>query len=255
MKNEWRKLPEKYEGKVISSNFGHIKHLSGSKLIDKEDVLMSVEAQKKFTDKVQDPTHDRIIVSEKIDGMNGGAVKKNGLIYPINRKGYDSRQMGTTHEELKPLGNGWAQWVDDHYETLDELLEEGERLVFENAMFQHTIRYKFKNGNGPVFLLAKFDNNNKKLPFEENIKLAEKIGITIPPVLYTGVIAIDPRELIRQFPKGLVGAIDGIEGVVYRYEHIDDKGVVNSSYAKYVSNVKFINGDSNKGFSGIMNKF
>lgn len=224
----YKYLPDIFKEKIIPKNFGHIGHLEGSKLIDDKDKLLSKEEQYKYTVCKRDK-NDLVIISEKIDGMNAGVVKKNGLLYPINRNGYDVRIMGAVHKELSILGEEWAKWVDNNYLTYDSILEEGERLVLENCIMQHTLKYKFKGT--PVFLLAKFKSDNKRINYEELTKLAVKNNMQQPPVLNVGV-ALPPQIIIDQYPKGLVGVRGDIEGIVYNYEH---KGE-HDSCAKYVSN-------------------
>lgn len=221
-------LPEYIEGKIIARNFGHIGHLTGSKMIDIEDKLLDIENQVRFTSCKRDK-NDVVIITEKIDGMNAGVVKKNGMLYPINRKGYDSRGMKFQHPDLEVLGDTWAKWVDNHYELYDSILEEDERMVFENCIFVHTLRYNFKND--PVFLLAKYNADNKRINHILLKELANRFGIQQAPVLNIG-IAIPPEIVISQYPKGVVGVKGEIEGIVYSYEH---GGEVETT-AKFVSN-------------------
>lgn len=225
---KYKNLPDVCIGKVIPRNFGHIQHLAGSRMIDDADKLISAQDQYKFTMCKRKPT-DNIIITEKIDGMNAGVAKKDGLLYPINRRGYDVRTLGSVNKDLALLGESWAEWVDCHYSLLDKLLEEGECLVFENAIMTHTLRYEFKKS--PVFLLAKYTQDNKKLLHSEVQAIAEYYGFETPPVLCTGV-AVEPEVVIRQYPKGLVGSKDKIEGIVYNYES-NDKHI---GCAKFVSN-------------------
>lgn len=224
----FRYLPPVREGKLVPRNFGHIGHLRGSRMIDNEDTLINEAERVKFVLCKRDPKDD-VIITEKIDGMNAGVVKLNGLLYPINKKGYDVRGMGMQRTELRALADSWTNWVDEHYEIYDDILEEGERLVFENAIMMHTLRYRFSGD--PVFLLAKYDANNRKLIYDELCQIGKEYKLRQPPMLCRGV-AIDPSLVINQYPKGLVGARDGIEGIVYSYEHA---GQVEGC-AKYVSN-------------------
>ena len=225
---EYNNLQPIIQDKLIARNFGSIGHITGSKMIDKSDSLLSIEEQSKYI-KCKRDKNDLVIITEKIDGMNVGVVKKNGYLYPINRKGYDTRIMGSQHKELAVLGEGWAKWVDDHYSIYDVLLQEGERLVFEYAEYRHTLEYKFKCE--PVFLLAKYDANNKRINYASLTELANKYNLTQPPLLNLGV-AIPPEIIIQQYPKGLVGVRGQIEGIVYSYEH----NGVHESCAKFVSN-------------------
>lgn len=227
---KYKNLPEVFQGKVISRNFGHIQHLAGSRMIDAADKLIGAQEQYYFTECKRKPT-DIIYVSEKIDGMNAGAVKKNGVIYPISRRGYDVRTLGVIVKELQLLGESWATWVDEHYSILDRILSEGERLVFENAIMTHTLRYAFEDDG--VFLLAKYTEDNLKLTRAETQAIADDWGFQMPPLLCSG-IAVRPEVVIKQYPKGLVGSLDKIEGIVYNYES-DGKHVC---CAKFVSNPK-----------------
>ena len=224
----YKNLPPVYKGKLLPKNFGRIKHLSNSNMTDKLDSLLSPEEQKKYTECKRDK-NDIVIITEKIDGMNAGVIKKDGYLYPINKKGYDSRIMGSQFKELSVIGNGWASWVDIHYALLDLIVKEGERLVFEYAEWQHTLEYIFKCE--PVFLLAKYNSDNKRINYSELINLAQKYDIVQPPLLNYGA-AVPPEIIISQYPKGLAGAKRAMEGIVYNYEH---EGI-HESCAKFVSN-------------------
>jgi hypothetical protein len=218
------------EGKVINSNFGHISHLTGSKMIDNADILLDSKAQEKFT-KCKRNKDDLVIITEKVDGMNAGVYKAdNGLLYPINRKGYDARQMGTQYKELEFLGLVWSVWVDKHYEIYDKILEKGERLVFENCILQHTLKYNFKDTE-PVFLLAKYNKDGNKVCFNDLAEIAIANNIETPPLLNIGS-AIPPEIIINQYPKGKLGVSEMIEGIVYNYEHNGE----HEACAKFVSN-------------------
>jgi len=224
----YRNLPEICHDKLISINFGTIGHLTGSKMIDDRDKLLSDDEQAKFTVCKRDK-NDLVIITEKIDGMNAGVIKKNGYLYPINKQGFDVRNMGAVNKELEILGIEWAKWVDNHYSLYDGLLEEGEHLVFENCIVQHTLRYNFKIE--PVFLLAKYKADKKRLSYQKLTELAISNGILQPPLLNLG-LALPPQAVIKQYPKGVIGVQGQMEGIVYNYEHNNE----HIGCAKYVSN-------------------
>lgn len=229
-----RELPEIYSGKVVAKNFGKIGHLTGSKMIDNEDVLLSPETQYKFTECKRNPFDD-VIITEKIDGMNAGVVKLDNKLYPVCRKGYDVRTISALPELVK----SWVDWVLTNYDKLYSAIDEGERLVFENAMLRHTLSYNFKVD--PVFFLAKYTPDNKKICYDNLCELAKYYSFNQPPLLCRG-IAVKPEEVIKQYPKGLVGSKDGIEGIVYTYEH--NSAV--EGLAKFVSNPKMLVGHNCK---------
>lgn len=219
--------------KIIPRNFGHIGHINGSKMINDEDKLLLIEVQEKFIHKKQNK-NDVVIVTEKIDGMNAGVVKKDGVLYAVNRKGYLAKNMGLVREELSLLGKCWDTWVNLHYDVYNEILKDGERFVFENCIIQHTLSYKFHSD--PVFLLAKYNADGARVPYSELREIGKEYDLVMPPLLNYGC-AIPPELVLNQYPNGLAGSRDEIEGIVYVYEH---NGKFDGS-AKYVSNNKMDN--------------
>lgn len=221
-------LPEYIPGKLIPRNFGHIKHMSGSRLIDTKDSYLDPDMESIFTTALRDRS-DQVVISEKIDGMNCGTVKLDGKVYPINRKGYDVRGMGASKKFLSYLGYTWAKWVSYHYTQLDQILAEGERLVFENAILTHTSYYSFKGS--PVFLLAKYNAEGIRVPHAELEKLTSWVGIELPPTINIG-LPLSPQIVLDRYCKSIAGSRKGPEGIVYKYEH---QGT-HIATAKFVSN-------------------
>ena len=214
--------------KIIPRNFGHIGHLAGSKMIDDEDKMLPLDVQNIFVHRKRDK-NDIVIVTEKIDGMNAGVVKRAGELYGVNRKGYPVSSMGQIRTELALLGKCWEAWIDLHKDIYNDILKDGERLVFENCIIKHTLSYKFHTD--PVFLLAKYNADDSRVPYSELRHIGESYGLAMPPLLNYGC-AIAPEVILSQYPNGLVGSRDKIEGIVYVYEH-DNKF---QGSAKYVSN-------------------
>jgi hypothetical protein len=213
--------------KLIPRNFGSIPHLPGSRMKDADDVSLDINQVDSFIRKTREPYH-KIRIMEKIDGSNSGVLKRNGLLYPINRKGYDVRSIPSNILAHKVMYT-WAKWVNEHYDLYDSLLDEGERLVFENCIVQHTLRYRFGKQE-PVFLLAKYDKNNQRIPFDDYINIAKQNNIRTPHLFTTGCAL--PPDVILQNHGSMVGGRDGIEGLVYYYE---ENGAI-TGLAKYVSN-------------------
>lgn len=214
--------------KVIPRNFGHIGHLQGSKMIDSEDKMLPLDVQDIFVHKKRDK-NDIVIVTEKIDGMNAGVVKRAGELFGVNRKGYPTRTMGLVRNELSLLGKCWDIWIDLHKDVYNDILKDGERLVFENCIIKHTLSYRFQTD--PVFLLAKYNADGSRVSYSELRHIGKSYGLTMPPLLNYGC-AIATEIVLSQYPNGLAGSRDKIEGIVYIYEH-------NNKFqgsAKYVSN-------------------
>lgn len=214
--------------KIIPQNFGHIGHLTGSKIIDEEDKMLPLDVQDIFIKKKRDK-NDIVIVTEKIDGMNVGVVKKAGKLYGVNRRGYLTRTMGRVRKELSLLGKCWDLWIDLHKDIYSDILKDGERLVFEDCIMKHTLSYRFRTD--PVFLLAKYNADGFRISYSELRHIGESYGLAMPPLLNYGC-AIAPEIVLSQYPNGLVGSKNKIEGIVYVYEHNNQF----QGSAKYVSN-------------------
>lgn len=229
-------IPDGVTHKLVDRNFGSIKHLNGSKLIEVKDTYLDIEKQKYFTEQLRDKRTDKVIISEKIDGMNAGVIKLNNRIYPISRKGYDVRTLGVANHKTVYLAYCWAKWVNEHAYEYSQILENGDRLVFENCIVKHTLKYKFKGS--PVFLLAMY-RKDKQVSYEELTEIAKEYNLQLPPLINYG-IALEPRTILSNYGKGLVGCKESTEGIVYRYE--TNKELI--GYAKFVSNSKLGTVDS-----------
>lgn len=229
-------LPDSLSCKLLDRNFGSIKHLNGSRLIEDKDTYLDVEKQKYFTDSLRDKRTDKVIISEKIDGMNAGVIKLNDRIYPITRRGYDVRTLGLANYKTVYLAYCWAKWVNEHTWKFDNILENGDRLVFENCIVKHTLGYKFKGS--PVFLLAMY-KGDKQVSYSELVDIAKHNRLTLPPLINYGM-ALKPDYVLKDFGKGLVGCKEKAEGIVYRYETDNEF----RGYAKFVSNIKIGTVDS-----------
>ena len=222
----FKNLPPVLTNRLIPRNFGSIGHLPGSKLIDRGDKI--VGEPDKFTVKLRRPT-DLVIITEKLDGMNSGVVKIDGKLYPINHKGYDTRTMGATHTELKELGIEWARWVNYFYSLYDRITEEGERLVFENCMFTHTLKYNFFDCN-PVFLLAKYNKDNIRMDYTSLTEMSKTHNIEQPKLISFG--AADPSLIVKANQEHFRMLRGDFEGIVYNYESSGR----HEACAKFVSN-------------------
>ena len=235
---QFPKLGELREGKLIPCNFGKIKHLKGSRMVDSEEKMMDLEAQKKFTDCKRYPM-DFVLVTEKIDGMNAGLLFENGNVFPINRKGYDVRSKLVLDDgNLNILFLSLALWVSwAKRKNYIQQLPNGFRQVFENTMMIHSLEYEFRSS--PCYLLAMYDDKGKRILPNEVVNVGNASPIfSVPSTLCMG-IAVEPEKIVRQFGKGVAGCKENMEGIVYSYLSCRKGGKMTfESSAKYVSNTK-----------------
>lgn len=216
-------------GKVISRNFGTISHLPGSKMIDNGDKLIGSQEIEWLTSRRKNPVTDVVIITEKIDGMNAGVLKKNGSLYPIMRAGYDVR---TSHVEWV---RGFAKFVEDHQDRFYNLLVDGERVCGEWMLKTHTLHYDLSHE--PFVAFDIINENGIRCQYTKFVDRVKKFAFTTPGVVHIG------ESMPTDMAMSLLGigyhhVTDGEpEGVVYRYES-NGRFV---AYGKFVSNQKLGN--------------
>lgn len=167
-------------------------------------------------------------VSEKIDGTNVGVIKKNDLLYPVTKNGYDARvtrQFFPDDPNFKTQYNNWAlfaKWVFNKSLLLNTILSNNERLVFEWCAMTQSIKYSFKTQ--PIVLLDKVNCiTNKRATWEELDKIKYLFGIPRPKLLMSTIGPLfthseNVEEYIKRFGNGFAGAKSPMEGIVIRLE-------------------------------------
>jgi ATP-dependent RNA circularization protein (DNA/RNA ligase family) len=170
------------------------------------------------TEKVRD-AKDHIIVTEKLDGSCVSVAKVNREIIALGRAGYPAITSPYEQHRL------FHDWVLDHWEQFDALLNEGERTVGEWLAQAHGTRYDLKNRDPWVMfdIIANTGNENKhvpRLPHYEMKRRADACGFVTVPILHDGS-AVGINAILRKLrDKGFYGAVteDGAEGAVWRVE-------------------------------------
>ncbi len=189
-------------------NYGSIPHLPNSR-IGKGDHHCSEGQARIATIKKRDK-HDFIIVQEKLDGSNVGVAKLNGTIIPLSRAGY--RAETSPYE----LHHKFADWVmtPENYKRFYSLLNENERLVGEWLLQAHGTRYKLPHEPFVAFDLM---INQDRLPFDQLKERLLNLFVTPKVIEYGNPITVD--EALKRLGKyGFHGALDQVEGVVWRVE-------------------------------------
>lgn len=245
--------------KLVPNNFGKIKHLKGSRLLDDKDSYLDEQNQAKFVIKKRNP-NDNIYITEKIDGMNAGIYRKNNEFYALNRKGYDVRSNLIYDDgTLNLLFLFWAYKVnlfskkclsDKH---LNLLFPESYRFVFENCIMKHSLEYNFKDKE-PIFLLAIYNDKNERLNYENTMNIVKNYNnrLQLPPLL-SSRCAVPTEILLKNYDSSLVGCKDKMEGFVYWYETLDKNGKYKfEQLAKFVYNLK---AGTSKEFPNTFNKW
>lgn len=174
----------------------------GVTLARSDKLLSSQNAQLFF----ESPVH----VEEKVDGANiGFSLSSEGKIRAQNRGSYIDH---TTHKQFQPL----RQWIQDHENSLFELLYEGRMLFGEWCYATHTIPYR----KLPDWFLA-FDiyerSSGKFLGRDKRHDLLK--GTDIAEVPYLGRMRINKQTIGDMLSKHPSKLYDGpMEGIYFRID-------------------------------------
>jgi len=162
-------------------------------------------ATKKARDK-----HDIIIVQEKLDGSNVGVAKIKGEIVPLTRAGYRA--------ETSPFDqhHAFADWVLHPKQKVrfDRLLIEGERVCGEWLMQAHGTRYDLKHEPFVAFDLM---DKTERVPYDVFYIRVVTWGFVVPNMIHIGG-PLSIEKAMEILGKGKHGAIDPIEGAIWRVE-------------------------------------
>lgn len=203
--------------------YGSIPHLPGSRLGPGDHHCHDGQA-KIATQKPRDK-HDYIIVQEKLDGSNVAVAKVDEKVLALTRSGY----LATTSKYDQHIK--FAEWVDDNYYRFDELLMPGERICGEWLMQAHGTRYNLPHEPFVAFDLI---YNQQRFYFSGFEHRMQKFDFIIPKVLHRGASAYSIENAIEAIKVSGHGAIDPVEGAVWRIER---KGEVDF-LVKYVRSDK-----------------
>jgi hypothetical protein len=156
--------------------------------------------------------HDRIVVTEKVDGACTCVAHVDGEIVALIRAGYRARDGRFEHLRL------FGRWFDANRDRFDGILRPGERLVGEWMALAHGTVYEalpsdpwivFDAFSGPV-----------RLPMDEVMDRAVMAGLATVPVISDGPPISTAAAMGACGPLGAFGAVGGPEGVVYRVERM-----------------------------------
>jgi len=203
-------------------SYGSIPHLPGSRL-GIGDHHCHVGQAKIATERVRD-RHDIVIIQEKLDGSNVGVAKINGEIIALTRSGY----LATTSPYIQH--HYFSMWVDQNRTRFDEVLKDGERICGEWLAQAHGTRYNLRHEPFVAFDLMSGNARYIHKAFYDRISGYFKLPHCVH---YGGPLSVE-QAINRLDDFGMHGALDPVEGVIYRVEH---KGEVDF-LTKYVRHDK-----------------
>lgn len=186
--------------------YGSIPHFFNSR-VGPADKHCDAGMQKIMTEKCRD-RHDLIIVQEKLDGSNVAIAKVNGEILALTRSGYLASTSPYTQH------HNFAVWVGLEQFKFNSVLNEGERIVGEWLYQAHGTRY-----NLPHDLFVPFDimTEHTRINYHDFLLRVLPHGLPIPRLIHIGQ-PFRLKNAIEAIKTSGHGAVDPVEGVVYRCE-------------------------------------
>jgi len=189
-------------------NYGSIPHLPESRMGPGDHHVH--EGQEEIcTNRLRD-RHDLVICTEKLDGSNVGVARIGDDILALGRAGYLAQTS-------KFIQHQWfADWVRKNEDRFRSALQPGQRIVGEWLAQAHGTRYKLTHEPFVVFDLMEDD---RRLPYSAIEQLQDRF--VLAHVIQKGgpvCVGLGFEELERGGRNGFHGAIDPVEGMVWRVE-------------------------------------
>lgn len=187
-------------------NYGSIGHLPNSRIGPGDHHVHAGQAII-CTERARDK-HDRIIVTEKLDGSNCGVAFHDGQILALGRSGYLAQSSKFEQHQL------FADWVRKNESRFRDILREGERCVGEWLAQAHGTRYRLPH---EPFVPFDIISGHQHCPWDDVEYRVFLTGLEIPHVLHDGgPFSID--DAMKAVAPSWSGAIDPVEGAVWRVE-------------------------------------
>ncbi len=200
---------EKNSKPLGQKSYGSIPHLPFSRLGIGDHHIE--ESQAKIATTTARDKNDLIIVQEKLDGSNCAVAKINNQIIALGRNGYLAESSPYAQHIL------FSKWVASETNRFHQLLNEGERICGEWLAQAHGTKYKLIHEPYVVFDLI---TKNERVTYHNFLLRVLPLGFVVPNLLHIG----QPFSLEKALKKIEIsghGAIDEVEGVIYRVERND----------------------------------
>lgn len=189
--------------------YGSIPHLPTSRLGPGEHTVHEGQARI-CTERARD-RHDRIIVTEKLDGANVAIANLAGELVPLGRAGYPAETAPQEH--IRMFGD-WARAAPDRWLAM---LEPGEVLHGEWLAMAHGTRYKLHH---EPFVAFDLTAGGTRLKWEELVSRSRDHAVVNPALISDGPpysVAAACEAIDGAGAHGVVPP-DAVEGAVWRVE-------------------------------------
>ena len=189
--------------------YGSIPHVPGSRR-GPGDHGISAKQASICLEKPRDK-HDMIIVQEKLDGSCTAVARIGDRILALARAGYLAESSRFEQHQL------FAAWVRENEARFRSVLEDGERLVGEWLAQAHGTRYDLQHEPWVAFDLMRV---GRRAPFLTLIMRVVTQKFMTPHVYFMGNAGFSIEDVQHAIATTASkhGAIDPVEGVVWRVE-------------------------------------
>jgi len=159
------------------------------------------------TEKVRD-RFDVVVVQEKLDGSCCSVARtEDGALVPLSRAGYIANTSQYKQHQM------FYDWVMKNINRFS-FLNPGERCVGEWLVQSHSTRYELKH---EPFVLFDIMVKNSRKTYMELMQRVIPFGFTTPNLISYGN-AMSTTDAMKRLKQSGHGAIDEVEGAVYRLE-------------------------------------
>lgn len=189
--------------------YGSIPHLPNSRLGPGDHHVTEGQARI-LTEKTRD-RHDVVIVQEKLDGSNVAVANVSGQILALTRAGYLATTSPFEQHHL------FAHWVRERELMFRDMLAPGWRVSGEWLAQAHGTRYDGLEDHS-VFVAFDLFEGKERAPLSVFLTEVSPYVAVAPVIAYVSR-AVPLQEALEHLgANGRFGALDPVEGVVYRCE-------------------------------------
>lgn len=185
--------------------YGSIPHLPGSRTGPSDRHLDPRRAEWLVTRAPSDAT---VIVQEKLDGSCVAIARLGERVLALGRAG------DLAERSQNPARQQFARWVEREAARFRAVLADGERLVGEWLGLAHGTRYAL--AHEPLVAFDRMRGDRRAL-HDELAACARAAELPTPHLVHRGG-ALPVEDALARLGAGGHGALDPVEGVVYRLE-------------------------------------
>lgn len=192
-----------------AKGYGSTPHLVGSR-VGPSDSHVEPTLAKIMTEKVRN-RHDRVIVTEKLDGSCLTVARIGRWILPINRAGY------LVTESPWPMQHVFADYVADRQKLFASVLGDGERMAGEWMLQAHGTKYRIVDP-ADLFVAFSIIGPRGRIPYDDFAERVDRAGVRRAHVISDGPAFGQAQAVEALGETGFHDALEQPEGAVWVLE-------------------------------------